>query len=245
MGEWYEEMFSGAWVDAHVQWFPELQSEVEAEQALALLGLRRGDAVLDVPCGEGRHSLHLASLGLEVTGVDLSEELLARARQRAVARDLRVEWVRQDMREIRWKDRFHGALCMWGSFGYFDDRGNAAFLRQVGASLHKGGRLILDLHTVETLLPLFTPRGWHQAGDVLVLEQRTWDPRESIVHTEWRFLHPEHGEVARRSAIRLYAVRQLLHMLEYAGFDQVDLYGSLAGELFSVRSRRLVAVARR
>lgn len=245
MAEWYEEMFTGAWVDAHVDWFPQVQSEVEAEQVVALLGLRRGDAVLDVPCGEGRHSLHLASLGLQVTGVDLSEGLLERGRQRARERGLEVEWVHQDMRAIRYKKRFHGALCMWGSFGYFDDRDNAAFLREVSASLRKGGGLILDLHTVETLMPMFTPRSWHQAGEVLVLERRTWDPRESIVHTEWRFVHPDHGEVVRHSAIRLYAVRQLLHMLEYAGFSKVDLYGSLAGELYSVRSRRLVLVARR
>lgn len=59
-------------------------------------GIPRGRA-LDVACGAGRNALFLAESGVEVDAVDISQVALARANELAVARNLRVNWIRGDL----------------------------------------------------------------------------------------------------------------------------------------------------
>ena len=65
----------------------------------------------------------------EVVGVDITDRFLDEARGAGLA----VE--RADMRHVPFEDAFDVAICMWGSFGYFDDPGNRAVLAEVGVAL--------------------------------------------------------------------------------------------------------------
>src|SRR5688572_27134537 len=99
------------------------QAEVDAlERELAIHDPLR---ILDVPCGTGRHSLELARRGHRVTGVDFNPTVLGRARQLAEDAFLDVDFRECDMRQLAFDAAFDRAICHWGSFGYFDDAGNA------------------------------------------------------------------------------------------------------------------------
>ena len=77
--------------------------EIAPEQVagvISLLSLEPGAAVLDLPCGVGRHSLEFARRGFDVTGVDRTAAYLQTARERAAAEGLSVEWLQADMREF-------------------------------------------------------------------------------------------------------------------------------------------------
>jgi SAM-dependent methyltransferase len=82
------------------------------------LELAPGAAILDVGCGTGRHSVELARRGFAVTGLDLSGEMLARARARAEEAGVVVEWVQGDATRFDLGERFDGAICLCeGAFG--------------------------------------------------------------------------------------------------------------------------------
>ena len=91
-----------------------LESEADAESEVGwILGHVRPPAagrVLDAPCGFGRHSMALVRRGFEVTGVDLSETELQRAKERAAAAGLPLQLVRQDMRDMDFSGEFDLAL---------------------------------------------------------------------------------------------------------------------------------------
>src|ERR1041385_9497896 len=82
-----------------------------------------GKELLDVACGAGRYTIPLARAGYSMTGVDLSDDFLAVARQR----EPRIDWYRGDVRELAWRDRLDGALCFGNSFGYFGAGGTRRF----------------------------------------------------------------------------------------------------------------------
>src|SRR5262245_52014949 len=126
--EWWEEFFP-VWAEVQRQAKSEEQTRSEADCIENLLQLPLQAKVLDVPCGEGRLALQLAALGFRVTGVDLALPLLEEARQKAAERRLEAAWEHRDMRDLPWQAIFDGAFCFWGSFGYFDEAGNAAFLQ--------------------------------------------------------------------------------------------------------------------
>lgn len=59
-----------------------------------------GRRALDLACGEGRNSIFLASRGFAVTGVDISEEALAKAERRAAAEGVSVDWINADLEKF-------------------------------------------------------------------------------------------------------------------------------------------------
>jgi len=103
--------------------------------------------VLDLGCGTGRHAVGLARAGYRVTGLDLSPGMLARARARAEAAGVEVEWVEGDARAFARPGAFDAAVCLCeGAMGLFDERAerreDRALLAGLFASLRPGGLLI-------------------------------------------------------------------------------------------------------
>ena len=69
---------------------------VEVDFLLEQLAIPPGGTILDIGCGTGRHSVELARRGYQVTGVDLSAGMLAKAEEAAEEAGVNVRWIRQD-----------------------------------------------------------------------------------------------------------------------------------------------------
>lgn len=98
--------------------------------------------VLDLCCGEGRHTTPLANKGYEMVGIDLDTTALSIAAKGSASALLQL-----DMRDLRTvAGHFDAILSLWQSFGYFDEKTNRDVLYQVADKLDSGGRLILDIY---------------------------------------------------------------------------------------------------
>ena len=123
-------------------------TELEVVFLMSELGLQPGQAVLDMGCGTGRHAVALAKKGLQVTGVDLSAAMLARARQAANAAGVELHLVNTDAVRFTVSSRFdaayclcEGALCLLGSGEDAIDR-DEVVLRNICNALKPGGRFM-------------------------------------------------------------------------------------------------------
>ncbi|NOT55735.1 MAG: class I SAM-dependent methyltransferase [Deltaproteobacteria bacterium] len=148
------------------------------------------------------------------------------------------------MRELAWQDTFAGALCFWGSFGYFEDDGNEQFLRAVYRALKPGGRFVLETLIAETLLPLFQERGWQQIGETLLLERRWYDYVQSRVGTEWTLIHEGKSET-QTTSIRIYTYRERCKLFGRVGFVLGDAYDTRSRQPFTFGARRLTVGAQK
>jgi SAM-dependent methyltransferase len=221
-------------------------AEAEAAQAVALLGLPAGAAVLDLCCGVGRHALALARNGFRVTGVDRTARYLSRARRSAEAEGLAIDWVQDDMRSFRRAAAFDGAVNLYTSFGYFAEaRDDLRVLEQVHASLRPGGRLLIDTQGKEVLARIYQPTEWYETEDgALHLEERLLDPDWGRLHMRWiRIAGGERRDFTL--SLRLYAASELGALARQAGFDEIAVYGGLAGQPYDRRAARLALVARK
>ncbi|TET90145.1 MAG: class I SAM-dependent methyltransferase [Methanomassiliicoccales archaeon] len=79
-------------------------------------GVPEGGRVLDLGCGTGSHAIRLAKMGYQVTGTDISKDMLDIAIEKAGT--LPVEFLLQDMRNIDLPDQYDAVICMFGGFGH-------------------------------------------------------------------------------------------------------------------------------
>src|ERR1039458_4804289 len=73
---WYVDFFRGDYLNVYGHTFTEERAEKESTFVASALELKPGASVLDLCCGQGRHSIQLAKRGLRVTGLDLNPEYL-------------------------------------------------------------------------------------------------------------------------------------------------------------------------
>ncbi len=240
--DWFEPFFrSEAYLGFHDAYVAEAATREEVDFIERVMGLGVPHELLDVPCGEGRMAIELARRGHRVTGVDLSEPLLDRAREASAGESV-LRWERHDARDLPYSERFDGAICWWGSFGYFDDDGNRAFARAVAAALRPGGRFLIETHCTETLFPRFNPNGWGTQDETIVLEARAWDHRSGRIETDWTFLRGV-DRTEQHSSIRLYAYHELETLLREAGFRTFEAFDPRSGASFALGAARLAIVA--
>ena len=133
-----EPAFSDAWFEI----FAQPDDEITAREVAFLLDVLPPPpaTVLDVPCGFGRHAVALLGGGYDVTGVDLEQRAVA------AARDAGATAYELDMRSLPdLPGTFDAVICMWASFGWFDDATNAALFAQLADKTARNGVLVLDV----------------------------------------------------------------------------------------------------
>lgn len=120
-------------------------TEQEVEYLWGRLELQSGQRVLDVGCGPGRHSLALARRGIDVVGVDHSEEFVQLAREAAEEEGLSAAFRQQDVRDLDERGDFDAVICLCqGGFGLLGGREDASLLERFARALRPGGRLALS-----------------------------------------------------------------------------------------------------
>lgn len=191
-------------------------------------GLVQGAAVLDVACGYGRHALLLAQLGYEVTGIDLSRQLLEEGLAEARRRGVSVKFAQGDMRQIPFAGAFDGISCLGTSFGYFDDYTNLEVLRSVARALRPGGRFVLEVVNRDYIASRTPRRHWWEAGATRLLEEVNFLAATSSLHVVRSLVRRGEAPWEQRIVVRLYSVHELSALLGMVGLAVVEVSGDIA-----------------
>jgi SAM-dependent methyltransferase len=240
--KWFETFFQGASAEFWTRIMTPAFTIPEVDLLARTLDVGPHSHILDVACGNGRHAIELARRGCKVTGVDLSDEFLARARAGSAGVD-GLEWVKSDMRNLQISGPFDGAYCFGNSFGYLDYTGVRALFGALARALKPGAKLVLDTGVMaESILPALQPRGWYRAGDIVMLSERRYVAEGSRLDIDYTFIVSGNTETHATSSYVL-TVAELTRLLDSAGFRVVSLNGGMTGEPFQLGSPRLILTA--
>lgn len=218
----------------------------EVARLVDLLGLPSGSRVLDVPCGQGRHAHLLAEAGFDVDGLDLSRELLDRARARGTGPRLRYH--RGDMRRLptEWSRRFDAVLNLFTSFGFFaDPADDRKVIAEFARVLQPGGVLVWHGGSRDGVMARFLHRDWWQTSDgTLHAQERRFDPLSGILSIESRW-RGRSGSGEREHRIRLYTATRLSELFAEAGLIVEGAYDGWHERPLRRRSSEMLLVARK
>lgn len=231
------------------------KAEDEA-RGLALLfeahGVKPGAAVLDLNCGIGRHAIHLAKLGYQVVGVDISPRFIARAGELASEHGVRdrTEFLVLDGRKVGTGlagRGFDAVINMFTSLGYYDEETDAAILRQCRQLTRPGGIFVMDTGFRDWIVRHFQPSGVARVRDILVVEERKLNLETSRMENVWTFFEKTGEGYRFRAEIpvnhRVYCLHELISLFERAGWRYRKAYGDFALAEPSIDGRRLIFVA--
>lgn len=236
MKDWHKNFFK-LWQKVQFDVYTPEQDKMQSDFICEALKLKKGMSVLDVPCGYGRISSLLAQKRMNVTGIDFNKHVLDFAKNKAKENDLKINYIQGDMRNFSYRDKFDAVICWFGSFGYFSDEDNEKFIKASARSLKKGGRFLIDTHTIETIIPIFQPLSKNRYGKIPLKEERHLDLETSRIDVKWTL-----GKESQSSSIRLYGYKELRDLLTQNGFGKFKANGSIRGEKFEFGSKRLILV---
>jgi SAM-dependent methyltransferase len=241
--EWFDD--DSFWRELYPFVFPEKRVAAADEQVAKALALTKppGKSVLDLCCGPGRCSIALAKKGFRVTGVDKTTYLLNKARAKAKAARVNIEWVREDMRDFVRPASFALVLSMFTSFGYFDDRqDDMTVLQNMFTSLQPGGACLIEVLGKERLAKILQPTiSTVLPGGTLMVERHEIFDDWTRVRNEWLLIR---GGRAKSFNFHhtIYSGQELRDRMERVGFVAVKLHGNLDGDAYGPNAERLVTI---
>jgi ubiquinone/menaquinone biosynthesis C-methylase UbiE len=187
----------------------------------------------------------LAEAGYDVDGLDYSADLLAVARKRGTARNLR--YTRGDMRKLpsRWGRHFDAVVNLFTSFGFFaHPSDDARVVREFARVLKPGGVLIWHGGNRDGVMARFLERDWWTSDETLFAQEREFDPLSGVltVHSTWR-RGTKKG--AREHRLRLYTPTRLAELCADAGLVVEQAYDGFNDRPLRRSSSEMLLVARK
>ncbi len=237
MAEWFEEWFG----DTYLEMYPH-RDEKDAAAAVELVAgvvPLSGRRVLDLACGQGRHSDLIRGAAGQVVGLDLSAPLLRRART-DFAPPITV--VRGDMRHLPFAAQsFEVVVNLFTSFGYFEtDAQHGAVLKDVGRILTRGGRFVLDYLNASHVRERLVEHEELTLGGRRVKVERRISDDGRYVFKEMHLVEDGRRVLER---VRLFEPQELERLLADAGFSITETFGNYEGDSLTDQSPRALMIS--
>jgi len=221
------------------------ETDRQVEGLIRLVAVPAGARVLDLACGWGRVAVPLAQRGYRVTGLDLSEAFLARARRDAQEAGLDIDFRQADMREIPFVGEFDAVIMMGTAFGLLEsDEEDEKVLHAVARALRPGGRFFLDQGSREWVIRHYRGRDWSEReGGILVLQERQLNLLESRNYVRLTIIEADGSRRVHHHVFRFYTLTELVGMLARAGLAFRAAWGDFNGSPYTLESGRMIVLA--
>jgi len=189
--------------------------------------------IIDIGCGTGRHAIELAKRGYSMTGIDLSESLLEKAREKAKQNGVRIDFLKHDARNLPFDKQFDVAIMMCeGGFPLMEtDEMNFEILKNVSQSLKKNAKFIFT--TLNGLFPIFNSIEEFCASNTddgnATYHKNTFDIMTFRDYNITKVADDNGVEKELECNERYYIPSEITWLLKTLGFAKIEIFGAKLG----------------
>ncbi|MFK7785485.1 MAG: cyclopropane-fatty-acyl-phospholipid synthase family protein [Crocinitomicaceae bacterium] len=203
------------------------------------LPLKKGDHVLDLACGKGRHAVTLSECGFNVLGVDLSPNSISQAKY---FENNSLKFAVHDMRNTIPNERFDGVFNLFTSFGYFDSlEENQKAVDSIGKMLKPNGILVIDFMNAHKVIADLVHSETKTVDGITFNIKRKFDGTHIFKHISF---NADGQEFSFTEKVQALTLSDFSTLLDAANFKILDSFGDFDLNSFKeTTSDRLIVIA--
>jgi SAM-dependent methyltransferase len=224
---WWKTFFDDDYLRVFAQTFTDEINAKQAADLWSMLDLTPGCRILDAPCGWGRLSRALASLGAIVLGVDQSVTLIRAAEHlRGEVMPDRLRYLVHDLRLTLPETGFDLACNIFTSFGYGTEEEDVAIFRTLHDAIRPGGHVLIETNHRDMLCGVIargSTMSMRLPDGTLFLDKPEFDAIAGIVRLNWYWSGPI-GSGEKHAEWRCYTPTQIVGLLERADLHVLGAY---------------------
>ncbi len=213
------------------------EAQVFMDNLTNYLNIPEHGKILDLACGKGRHSVYLNSLGFNVTGVDLSEQSIAHAKQ------YENETLKFDVHDMTkpYPKKFDAVFNLFTSFGYFDsDDCNLKTIKAIQTELNEFGFGVIDFMNVNYVIENLVAENVKTVQGIDFHQKRKVENGYIIKDINFE-IEGEHFEFQER--VKALTLKDFEILFEKAGVYLLDVFGDYKLRKFDTKhSERLILI---
>lgn len=211
----------------------------------------KGGSLLDIGCGTGELAVRFARAGFRVTGIDLSDDMLAIAHEKAEENGYSMPLFQQDMRELDGVGTFDTAVIFCDSLNYLaaaDDVKQT--FQSVFNHLKENGLFLFDVHSAFKINHVFQEQTFADAAEDISFIWNAFpgEYADSVEHELTFFVRTESGEYERFDELhhqRTFQPEEYAQWLQEAGFTVEAMTADFKYEAPGPQSERIFLKARK
>ncbi|WP_078392911.1 class I SAM-dependent methyltransferase [Shouchella patagoniensis] len=235
--------------------YDQLNEHSKIEIPILLQWIKKENQLLELACGTGRLTIPLAEKGYNVTGVDLHEGMLKKAKEKAAKKEVAIPFYLQDCTQLSFPNQFECLFMVGNSFQHFlTNQSQDALLASVSKHLTNNGLFIFDTRN-PILAELSKPDHYvtefqdYRGYDVKEHHLETYEDGDQLLrcHTNRKYfkngeyLHSEQDSILLRYTYPL----EMARLLASHGFKIEKRYGNWKGDDVSTNAPQMIFICRK
>lgn len=245
---WYEDFFQGINCEIWENAIPPDVTKQEVDFLLSELNLQKGQHILDIPCGFGRHAIELSKRGFHLTGIDISDTFIKGLTDKIISEKLNIKVIKADILAIRLNETFSGAICLGNSFGYFNMDKMKLFVEKVSSSLEAGSKFIINSAMVaESILPNllnYSKNKVYNIGNITMEVTNNYHVEDSYMISTLLYTKEDKTEEYSFKHY-VFTLGEIKRLLKLYGLSTIATYGSTSKEEYKLGDQQIYIVAKK
>jgi SAM-dependent methyltransferase len=245
---WYEDFFQGINCEIWEKAIPTDVTKQEVDFLLSELNMQKGQHILDIPCGFGRHAIELSKRGFNVTGIDISETFIKGLTEKIISEKLNIKAIQADILAIQLHETFSGAVCLGNSFGYFNIDRMKLFVEKVSSNLETGSKFIINSGMIaESILPNFlnySKNKSYNVGNITMDVTNIYNVEDSYMISN--LLYTKEDKTEEHSFKHyVFTLGEVKRLLKLYGLRTIATYSSTSKEEYNLGDPQVYIVAKK
>jgi SAM-dependent methyltransferase len=245
---WYEDFFQGINCELWEKAIPTDVTKQEVDFLLSELDLQKGQHILDIPCGFGRHAIEFSKKGFNVTGIDISETFIKGLTEKIKSEKLNINAIQADILKVQFDEKFSGAVCLGNSFGYFSIDSMKVFVEKVSSNLEAGSKFIINSGMIaESILPNlldYSKNNSYSFGNITMDVTNIYNVGEGYVRSN--LIYTKEGKTEEHSYKHyVFTLGEIVRLLNLYGLSTIATYSSTTNEQYKLGDRQVYIVAKK
>jgi SAM-dependent methyltransferase len=237
--DWFTDWFNTSYYHTLYKERNDAEAQLFMKNITSFLNLPKTTHILDLPCGKGRHSVFLNSLGYKVTGGDLADNSIQLAKK---FENDSLNFKVHDMRKP-FNNRYDAIFNLFTSFGYFDDdKEDILILNNIKQGLNKDGSFVFDFLNAEKVKLNLVKEETKIVDDITFYIKREIKNGFILKHISFFADDKQHSYTEQ---VKYLDLEKMTSFFKEVGFTITNVFGNYNLDSYSAKtSDRLIIIAK-